>query len=119
MTNKSKGAILKGVAVSVDVFVPLAATLTQFPLWIEKSSEATISGLFLVFSFISCLPFLKQIKAYFHSPSVWVVWTILLALFVCLRNIIDEMIIVCFFGAIANVIGSGIYKLGNIVENKQ
>ena len=118
MTNRTKGNILKAIAVTIDVSVPLVATLTQFPLWVEKSSEATMSGLFLIFAFISCLPFIKQIKAYFRSPSVWVVWVVLLVLFVCLRNIIDEMVVVCFFGAIANVIGAGIYKLGNIIGNK-
>ncbi|MBR6560532.1 MAG: hypothetical protein IKT75_05190 [Alistipes sp.] len=46
------------------------------------------------------------------------VWVVLLVLFVCLRNIIDEMVVVCFFGTIANVIGAGIYKLGNIIGNK-
>lgn len=118
MTNRTKGNILKALAVTVDVSVPFAATLTQFPIWVEKSSEATMSGLFLVFAFLSCLPFIKQIKAYFRSPSVWVVWMVLLVLFVCLRNIIDEMLVVCFFGTIANVVGAGIYKIGNAVGNK-
>ena len=118
MANRTKGNILKAIAVTIDVSVPLAATLTQFPIWVEKSSEATMSGLFLIFAFLSCLPFIKQIKAYFRSPSVWVVWVVLLVLFVCLRNIIDEMVVVCFFGTVANVIGAGIYKLGNIIGNK-
>ena len=118
MTNRTKGNILKAIAVTIDVSVPLAATLTQFPIWVEKSSEATMSGLFLIFAFLSCLPFIKQIKAYFRSPSVWVVWVVLLVLFVCLRNIIDEMVVVFFFGTVANVIGAGIYKLGNIIGNK-
>ncbi len=118
MKNATKGNIIKGCAVAVDVAAPLVATLTQFPLWVEQSSEATMSGLFLIFAFFSCLPFIKQIKAYFKSPSVWVVWLILLALLVALRNIINEMVIVCFFGAIANCVGSVIYKIGNIVANK-
>ncbi len=118
MTNKTKGKIIKAGAVTLDVAVPLIATLAQFPIWIERSSEATMSGLFLLLALISCLPFLKQLKAYFKSPSVWVVWIILLTLFICLRNIIDQMVIVCFFGTVANVIGAGIYKLGCAVENK-
>ena len=118
MTNRTKGNILKTIAVTIDVSVPLAATLTQFPVWVEKSSEATVSGLFLIFAFLSCLPFIKQIKAFFRSPSVWVVWLLILALLICLRNIISEMVVVSFFGTIANVVGAGIYKLGNIVGNK-
>ena len=118
MTNSTKGNILKAAAVTIDVSVPLAATLTQFPIWVEKSSEATMSGLFLIFAFISCLPFIKQIKAYFRSPAVWAVWVLLVVLLVCLRNIIDQMVVVCFFGTIANMIGAGVYKLGNIIGNK-
>ena len=98
---------------------PLAATMTQFPVWIEQSSEATMSGLFLTFALISCIPFLKQIKEYFKSPSVWVIWTILFVLLIALRNIINEMIIVCFVGTVANIVGVGIYKLGTIVEQKE
>ena len=118
MKNTTKGRLIKVGAVTLDVAVPFAATLTQFPVWVEKSSEATVSGLFLLLAFISCLPFLKQLKEYFKSPSVWVVWTILLGLLICLRNIIDQMVIVCFFGAIANVIGAGLYKLGDIISKK-
>ena len=75
-----------------------------------------MSGLFLIFAFLSCLPFIKQIKAYFRSPSVWAVWVVLLVLFVCLRNIIDEMVVVCFFGTVANVIGAGIYTVGEKIK---
>ncbi len=118
MKNATKGNIIKGCAVAVDVAAPLAATLTQFPLWVEQSSEATMSGLFLIFAFLSCLPFIKQIEAYFKSPSVWVVWVVLFVLFICLRNIINEMIVVCFVGMVANIIGAGIYKIGKIVGDK-
>lgn len=119
MTNRTKGNILKTTAITVDVAVPLVATLTQFPVWVEKSPEATMSGLFLIFAFLSCLPFIKQIKAYFKSPSVWVVWIILLVLFTCLRNIIDQMIIVCFFGIVSNIIGAVIYKIGEKTLGKE
>ena len=119
MTNKTKGRILKVIALTIDVSVPLAATLSQFPLWVEKSPEATMSGLFILFAFLSCLPFIKQIKDYFRSPSIWVVWVVLLVLFICLRSIIDQMVVVCFFGAVSNVIGAGIYKLGNTIANKE
>jgi hypothetical protein len=119
MTNRTKGNIIKASAVAVDVGVPLIATFTQFPIWVEKSSEATVSGLLLLFAFLSCLPFLKQIKEYMKSPSVVVVWVVLLVLLSCLRNIIDQMIVVCFFGAIANALGAGLYKIGNVICAKE
>lgn len=118
MKNATKGKMIQGIAILLDVTVPLAATFSQFPLWVEQSSEATMSGLFLVFAFFSILPFLKQLKAFFQSPSVPVIWIILFLILVALRNIINEMIIVCFAGMIANLIGAGIYNIGKAVAAK-
>jgi len=118
MKNKTKGRIVKGAALTLDVGAPLIATICQFPVWIEKSSSATISGVFLVFAFLSCIPFLNQIKTWLKSPSVPVLWCVFLVLFSLLRNIIDQMWIICLVGAISNCIGSLIYKAGNIVGEK-
>lgn len=63
-----------------------------------------------------CLPFANQLKAYFKSPAIWVVWSVLLALFIALRNIIDQMVIVCFVGLISNSVGSMLYKLGDHIK---
>lgn len=119
MKNRTKGRILEGCALALDVGAPLAATLTQFPLWIHKSADATMSGLCLVFVLISCLPFLKQIKEYFKNPSSWMVFTILFFLFVMLRNIIDQMLVVTFVGMVANILGAGLYVLGNHIGERE
>ncbi len=118
MKNTTKGKICKITALTVDVAAPLAATLSQFPIWVNKSSVATVSGLFLVFAFLSAIPFMKQIKAYLKSPSAWSMWCIFLVLFVTLRNIIDQMLIVCLVGLIANACGAGLHKVGEIIEQK-
>ncbi len=118
MKNTTKGKICKISAVAIDVAAPLAATLSQFPIWVDKSSTATISGLFLVFAFLSAIPFMKQIKAYLKSPSAWSMWCIFLVLFVALRNIIDQMLVVCLVGLIANACGAGLHKVGEIIEKK-
>ncbi len=119
MNNSIKGGILKAFAVFIDVSVPLVATLTQFPVWVQRSSEATVSGLFLVFAFLSCLPFLRQIREYMRSPSVLVIWAVLLVLFLCLKNIIVEMIVVCFAGLCANIVGAILYRIGKAVSKKE
>jgi hypothetical protein len=114
--NTTKGNILKAVAIALDVCAPFVATLTQFPIWVNKSAEATFSGLFIIFAFLSCLPFIKYIKAYFRSPSVWVVWLVLFVSLFALRSIISEMLIVCFIGAISNCIGAVLYKIGKKIS---
>lgn len=118
MKNVNKGKALKISAVALDVAAPLAATISQFPIWVDKSSAATVSGLFLVFAFLSAIPFMKQIKAYLKSPSAWSMWCIFLVMFIALRNIIDQIVIIAFVGLIANCGGAGLYKWGESIEQK-
>ena len=119
MKNATKGKIIKTTALCIDVGVPLIATLTQFPLWIEKSAEATMSGFCLVLMLLSALPFLKQLKEYFKSPSAWVVWAIIFVVMLVLHNSIGQMLIVSFAGAIANILGAGLYALGRHIGEKE
>ncbi len=118
MKRSTKAAILKTAAIGIDVGVPVIATLTQFPLWVQHSAEATMSGLCLMFLAISALPFLKVIKEYFKSPSVWVIFAIIFVLLLLLRNIIDQMLIVSFAGLVANLIGAGLYNVGKGIYDK-
>lgn len=112
MKRTTKGKIIKVSALVLDVGAPLAATISQFPIWVEKSAGATISGLFVLFAFLSAIPFLKQIKTYFKSPSAWVMWLIIFGALFALRAIVDEMVLICAVGAIANGFGAGLYKIG-------
>lgn len=118
MKKSTKGAIIKTIALGIDVGVPLAATLSQFPFWIEKSAEATMSGLCLVLLVISAIPFIKQLKAYFKSPSAWVLWGVIFCLLLLLRSIIDQILIVSFAGFVANAIGAVIYNAGKAIGDK-
>lgn len=119
MKRTTKGKIFKISALVLDVGAPLAATVSQFPVWVDRSAGATVSGLFVLFALLSAIPFFKQIKAYFKSPSVWVMWCIILVALVALRAIIDEIIVICLIGAAANVIGAGLYKLGDHFDPPQ
>jgi Na+/phosphate symporter len=118
MKNATKGKIVKAAAIGIDVLGPLGATCSQFPIWIEKSSAATVSGLFLVFAILSCIPLHRQIKKWLKTPSVPVMFSVAAAVFIALRNIIDQMVLICVVGAIANVVGAVVYKVGASVEGK-
>lgn len=113
MKNHVKGKILKGVAIALDVGVPLGVTLSNFPVWVDRSAGATVSGLSLIIVFLCCIPFYRQLKEYFKSPSAPVLWTVLFVLFLFLENIVHEIKLVCFFGAISNYVGSLLYKIGS------
>lgn len=116
--NNKKGNIFKAIALIIDVGVPLTATLTQFPVWIERSSEATMSGICLMLICVSSLPFFKQLKEYFKSPSAWVLWGGLFLMLFLLRNIIDQILIVAFVGFVANIIGAGLFAIGDSISKK-
>ena len=118
MKNKTKSKVIRWSSTGLCVAAPFAATLYQFPVWIEQSSEATVSGLFLLFAFFSCVPFIRQIKEYMKSPSSWVLWTIVLISAVALRNIIDQMVIVAAVGLTANIIGLGLYRVADYIGEK-
>lgn len=118
MTNAKRGWLLKKFALVIDVGVPLLVTCSQFPIWVERSSEATVSGLFLLFAIISCVPFIRRIKEFLKAPSAPVVWGILFLFVYAMRSIIDEVFIVTFFGMASNFLGALIHKLGCIVEKR-
>lgn len=118
MTNSVKAKLIKGTAIAIDTVVPFVATVSQFPVWIEKSSEATVSGIFVVLAFLCALPFAKQIVTYLKSPSVPVIWGVMFALFVCMRNIIDQMLVVLLVGTVANIIGAILYNVGKAFDEK-
>ncbi len=118
MKNVTKGKIIKAAAVVLDVGAPLIATLTQFPIWVNKSAEATMSGMFLLFALICAIPFFKQIKAYMKSPAVPVMWWVMFGIFVILSNIVNQIVLICFVGGVANTLGAGAYKLGQFVGER-
>ena len=119
MTNKVKGRLLKGGALALDVGVPLAVTLSYFPLWVEKSSEATVSGIAVVFALLSLIPVLRVLKKRMESPAVWMVWTLLAVTLIVLNKIIDQAVVIAVFGAASNSIGAVIYKVGDRIEKKE
>ncbi|MCM1455572.1 MAG: hypothetical protein NC037_03485 [Bacteroides sp.] len=118
MRNATKGKIIKTTALVVDVAAPLAATLSQFPVWVDKSSTATVSGLFVVFALLSAIPLIRVIKKYLKSPAAWLIWTVITVFVIALRNIIDQMAIICLVGLVSNLIGAGLHKIAEKVESR-
>ena len=120
MTRQTKGSLLKYAGLGLDVGAPLVATLTQFPIMIERSAEATVSGLFVMLALLSAIPIIKYFGSKLKTPSVTIMWAIFLAATLALRAIIDEMVIVAAVGAASNALGGVLYKLGEgMTEDKK
>lgn len=118
MTAITKSRLLKASGLAIDVAAPLITTLTQFPLWIEKSTAATISGLFLVFALLSVIPLFKWLKEKFSTPSIKLVWTVIFVVIYALRSIVDQMLIIACVGMISAYVGDIVYALGDKYEKE-
>lgn len=118
MTNKVKGKLIKGGALTLDVGVPLAVTFSYFPLWVEKSAETTVSGIAVVFALLSLIPALRVLKKRVASPAAWMVWSCLAVVLIAINTIIDQAVVIAVFGAAANGAGAVIYKVGDRIEKR-
>ncbi len=120
MKNKTKGLIVQWAAIiGLDVGAPLIATFTQFPAWIERSAGSTVSGLFVVFALICAIPLFRKGGEILKSPSAVLLWGIGFGLLLALRTIVDEMILICFVGLVANVAGAALHKYGEALAEKE
>lgn len=119
MKNKTKGKLLQWGAVGLDFGAPLIATVTQFPVWVERSAGSTVSGIFVIFALISAIPIFRKGANILKSPSLVLLWAFLFATFVGIRSILDEMIIISLVGLVANLIGAPIHKYGETLAEKE
>ena len=94
-----------------SVGLPLAATLSCFPLWRARGTEAVISGVAVLLCALCALPLWRGIRALLRSPSVWGLWLFLLLAFTLIGSIVREMCMICFFGLIGNLIASVLFRL--------
>ena len=119
MSSKAKGKILCFLAIILDVGAPLIATLMYFPLWVDRSAEATVSGMFVFLGLISAIPLFRIIKEQLRSPSAWLIWMLVFILFAALEAIVFEVKIIALVGFVANIIGAIIYKLGKKIGARE
>ncbi len=119
MSSKSKGLILRCIAIIIDVASPLASTVVYFPVWVERSAEATVSGMFVFLGLLSAIPLFRVVKERLRSPSAWMIWLLMFIAFAFLETIVEEVKMIAMVGAISNLIGAGVYKLGKRIAEKE
>ena len=91
----------------------------HFPVWVERSAEATLSGMFLVLALISAIPLMRVILRSMKTPAAWMIWTLMFLGLFGLREIINEMVVITFAGMCANLAGAVIHKLGGALAGKE
>lgn len=100
--------------------IPIIVILTYFPLWIERDSASTMSGISVIFLLIVIIPLVKYAKQVFTSVySCLIIWAIFLGLFVSLENIISEMIIVCEVALGSNIVATILFASAKKFKAKE
>lgn len=105
MTAKTKATVLTVSGYGISAAAPLIATATQFPVFVQKGTGATVSGAFILVAIICALPMLwyvHRLKAQNRTipkPSTpLMIWGIILVASLALYQIIDELIIISASG---------------------
>ena len=112
MNKKHLYIFICALALAVSVIVPLCAILSYFPLWKERGEGAVISGFVLLLCVVAFSPLIKAVKRFLASPSQCTVWIISFVCFFVLAKISNEMTVISFVGAISNIIGAVLFKIG-------
>lgn len=109
--KSNKYMVLSVLALSICTVPTLVTTLMQFPIWVETSAKATISGIGLLLLIVSAIPILKAVAKYLSSPAIPIVWGILLLLVYLIKSIIDQVFIITAVGTVSNCIGYLVFKV--------
>lgn len=110
MKTQTKYAILNIVGMLFCTVPPIICTLQYFPIWAAQGGEVVIPGITVVMLLLCCIPFHRQIRAYFKSPSAWSMWLIILILTFLLERIIHSCVSIAFVGFVGNAIGALFFK---------
>lgn len=119
MTNTTKASLMKKAALVMAIGCPIGAAATQFPVWVHESSEATMSGMFLVIVLLSSIPIFRLMRDRLKSPFMPLLWIAFTVVLLALRAIIDDLILIGGIASISNTAGWALYKGGCAVEKKE
>ena len=119
MNNKLKYNGLTALGALLCIAPPAVATLCYFPVWVEKSSSATVSGLSLILILISIIPLFRIIKEHIASPSITLIWVIVCVFCIAFKSIIDQILVISFVGALSSIAGTIVFKARDKVKDKE
>ncbi len=117
--DKLKYSALTALGALLCIAPPAVVTLCYFPLWVEKSSTATLSGLSLIMILVSIIPLFRILKNHLSSPSAPIVWILICVFCLAFRSIIDQMLVISFVGGVSSIAGFIIFKARDRMIAKQ
>ena len=111
--------LIHAVGLLVCVVPPIIATLEYFPLWFSQT-ETAVSVLSAMVIAVCCLPFFKQIKAYFNgSPASWAFFAVMWLVTMSLNKLIDGVETISFIGMLSNLAGGFIFRVEKHIKARE
>ena len=95
------------------------ATLSYFPIWVERGAPTLLSGISLIFLLLSFVPLFKAIKKLFESPSAPLMWFIAFLIFFAFSRIAQDLTVICLVGFVGNLVGSTLFGISNSMTKKR
>lgn len=111
MSKAMKANILHIFGLLLCIAPPFVTVLRCFPVWVERSSAATISGTVLVLLIVCCIPFYKSLLSYIRSAATPVLWLLLFVFCYAFSAIADELTLISFVGMASNLVGAVLFKI--------
>ena len=90
---------------------PAVATLSYFPLWVDRGAVATVSGLCAFLLVLCALPLVRLWRKKFTTPSLPLMWGILFLTVRALSPIIDEVCVISFVGLLSGLVSAIFFRL--------
>ena len=115
---KNKSIILSFVGMVVSIVPPLITTVHYFPIWVERSPSATISGTVTFLGILCFVPLYKKLLQSLKTPSAPVMWGMLAALMFIMKEIANEMFVIAVVGAVSNLVGCAIFKYARKLKRR-
>ncbi len=117
--DKMKYSALTALGALLCIAPPAVVTLCYFPLWVEKSSSATLSGLSLILILVSIIPIFRILKEHISSPSAPIIWILVCLFCFAFKSIIEQVLVISFVGAVSSLAGMLAFWARDKGEKKQ
>ena len=107
ISRRVKSEVLDVLGRMIAALPPFLMTLHYFPIWVEESPGATLSGV-VILSFLVCMiPMwrkLGELKKMIFSASTPVLWIVLFGIFYFLESIAASIKMIALAGLVGSLV---------------
>ena len=118
MTIKTRHLIMRVVAFLISIVPPIWAVCEYYPVW--EAQDRTVafgSGAFLV-CLIVAVPLCRLIGKKIKTPAPFTLWILAFLSCLALRQVLDSLQAITFWGAISNSVAAIIYYIDKIINKE-